>query len=60
MHIQLNLNGSNTDGTFTMDDSKLVFESVGNSSDSSRKQTFRDILGKFSYSIMKMYVVCTH
>ena len=30
------------------------------SSDSSRKQIFRDILGFFSNFIMKMYVVCTH
>ena len=30
------------------------FESLGNSSDRSNKQIFRDILGKFSYFIMKM------
>ena len=32
---------------------KLVFESVWNSSDSSRKQIFRDVLRKFSYFIMR-------
>ena len=36
----------------------MVFESQGNSSDD--KQAFNDILGKFSYFIMKMHVVCTH
>ena len=35
---------------------ELVFESLRNSSDSSRKQIFR----KISYSIMKLYAVCTH
>ena len=38
----------NTDGWFTAADLN-TFESPGNSSDSSRKQIFRDILGKFSY-----------
>ena len=28
---------------------QLIFESLGNSSDSSRKQIFKDILGFFSY-----------
>ena len=32
---------------------ELVFESLGNSLDSPRKQIFVDILGKFSYFIMK-------
>ena len=35
-------------------------DSLGNSSDSSRKRIFRHILGKFSYLIMKIYVVFTH
>ena len=39
---------------------ELIFESVGNSSDSSRKQIFMDILWKFSYFIIKIYVVCIH
>ena len=33
------------------------FRSLGNSSDSSRKQIFRDILGKFSFFIMNIYGV---
>ena len=37
-----------------------VFDSLGNYSDSSRKQIFRDILGKVSYLIMGMYVDCIH
>ena len=36
---------------------ELVFEFLGNSSDSSRKQIFRDILGFFQL-IIKRYVVC--
>ena len=36
------------------------FESLGISSDSSRKQICRDILGNFSCFIMKTYVVCIH
>ena len=32
----------------------LVFEYPGNSSDSSRKQIFRDILGTLSYFILKI------
>ena len=34
-----------------------VFEFLQNSSDSSRKQIFREL---FFYFIMKLYVVCTH
>ena len=37
------MNGSDTDGSFTVDDSKSFFESLRNTSDSSRKQLFRDI-----------------
>ena len=39
---------------------KLIFESLRNFSDSSRKRIFRVILRIFSYFIMKMYVVCSH
>ena len=42
MYIQYDLNGSNTDGSFTMDDSNSFFQSLQNSSNSSRKQIFRD------------------
>ena len=59
-NIQKNFIDSNTDGSFTVADSNLFFESLGDSSNSSRKQIFRGILGKFSYFIMKLYVVCTH
>ena len=40
--IQCNLSGSNTDGSFTVDDSNSFFQSLQNSSNSSRKQIFRD------------------
>ena len=36
---------------------RMTFESLGNSPGSSRKQIFRDILEKFSYFSMKMYAV---
>ena len=49
---------SNTDGSFTR--FELVFESLSNSFDSSRKQIFRNISGKFSHFITCMYVVCAH
>ena len=39
----MNLNSSNTDDSFTMANSNLIFESLRNSSASSRKQMFREI-----------------
>ena len=57
VHIQYNLNGSNPDGLFTLDDSNSFFQSLQNPSNSSRKQIFRNL---FSYFIMEWYVVCTH
>ena len=57
IYIQYNLNGSNTDGSFALDDSNFFFQSLQNSSNSSRKQIVNDF---FSYLIMKLYVVCTH
>ena len=41
-YLQYNLNGLNTDGSFTIDDSNSFFQSLQNSSNSSRKQIFRD------------------
>ena len=55
-----NVNDWNTDESFTVADSNSFFGSPGNSSQGSRKQIFSDILGKFSYFIMKMYIVCIH
>ena len=41
--VQRNVDDWNTDGSCTMDDLiELVFESLGNSSDSLRKQIFRE------------------
>ena len=40
--LQYNLSGSNTDGSFTVDDSNSFCQSLQNSSNSSRKQIFRD------------------
>ena len=39
---------------------KLVFESLGNSSDSSRKHIFRCISWEYSYVIKETYVVCIY
>ena len=41
-NIQYNLNGSNMDGSFTVDDSNSFFQSLLNSSNNSRKQVFND------------------
>ena len=41
--LQSNLNSSNTDGAFSMANSSSFFESLRNSSDSSRKQIFQEI-----------------
>ena len=47
--------------SFTRAYSNSVFESLGNSSDSSKKTTnIWDILGKLSSFIMKMCIKCTH
>ena len=54
--LQYNLNGSNMDGSFTLDDSNF-FQSLQNPSNSS-KNKYLGIF--FSYFIMELYVVCTH
>ena len=41
--VQSNLDGSNTDDSFTMANSNSFFESLRNSCDSSRKQIFKEI-----------------
>ena len=40
--LQYNLNGWNTGGSFTVDDSNSFFQSLQNSSNSSRKQISND------------------
>ena len=54
--IQSNLNSSNTDGSFTMAYSNS-FLSPYEILPIAQENKY---LGKFSYSIMKLYVVCTH
>ena len=56
-YIQYNLNGSNPDGSFTVDDSNSFFSpykilpiAQGN----------KYLSSFFSYLIMKLYIVCTH
>ena len=54
--IQYNLNGSNTDGSFTVDDSSSSFSSykiLPIAQDNKYLMIF------FSYFIMELYVVCT-
>ena len=43
LHVQSNLNSSNVDGSFTMANSNSFFETLWNSSDSSRKHIFIEI-----------------
>ena len=49
--IQYNLNGSNTDGSFTVDDSNSFY---------SPYKILPIAIGIFSYFIMELYIVCTH
>ena len=54
--IEYNLNGSNTDGSFTVDDSNSFF-SPTKILPLAQENNY---LGIFSYFIVKLYVVCTH
>ena len=54
--IQSNLNSSNTDGSFTMANSNS-FLSPYEILPLAQENKY---LGKFSYFIMKLYVLCTH
>ena len=54
--VQYNLNGSNTDGSFTVDDSKSFFSPYKILPIAQENK----YLGIFSYFIMELYVVCTH
>ena len=55
-YIQYNLNGSNTDGSFTVDESNTFF----NPCKVLQIPQENKYLGFFSYFIMELYVVCTH
>ena len=54
--VQSNLNRSNTDGSFSMANSNSFLGSYKIPPISQENK----YLGKFSYFIMKLYVVCTH
>ena len=54
--IQLNLDGSNIDGSFTMANSNSFLSPY----EILLIAQVNKYLGKFSYFIMKLYVVCTH
>ena len=54
--LQYNLNGSNTDGSFTVDDSNSFFSPYRILPIAQENK----YLGTFSYFIMELYVVCTH
>ena len=56
LQIQSNLNRSNTDGSFTVGYSNS-FLSPYEILPTAQENKY---LGKFSYSIMTLYVVCTH
>ena len=54
--IQYNLNSSNLDGSFTLDDSNSFFSPYKILPIAQENK----YLGIFSYFIMELYVVCTH
>ena len=54
--IQYKFNGSNTDGSFTVDDSNSFFSPYKILTIAQENK----YLGIFSYFIMELYVVCTH
>ena len=56
LNIQYNLNGSNTDGSFTIDDSNSFFQSLQILPIAQENK----YSGIFSYFIMELYVECTH
>ena len=56
LYIQYNLNGSNPDGSFTLDDSNSFFSPYKILPIAQENK----YLGILSYFIMKLYVVCTH
>ena len=55
--LQYNLNGSNTDGSFTVDDSNSFFSPYKILPIAQENKYLMIFL---SYSIMDLYVVCTH
>ena len=56
IHLQSNLNSSNTDGSFTMANSNSVLSPYEILPIDKENKYLR----KLSYFIMKLYVVCTH
>ena len=56
LYIQYNLNGSNTDDSFTVDDSNFFFIPYKILPIAQENK----YLFFFSYFIMELYVVCTH
>ena len=56
IYIQSNLNGSNTDGSFTMANSNSLL-SLNEILPIAQENKY---LGKFSYFIVKLYLVCTN
>ena len=54
--VQYNLNGSNPDGSFTVDDSNSFFSSYKILQIAQENKYF----GIFSDFIMELYAVCTH
>ena len=54
--LQLNFNSSNTDGSFTMVNSNSFLSPC----EILPIVQENKCLGKFSYFIMKLYIVCTH
>ena len=55
-NVQYNLNGSNLDGSFTVDDSNSFFSPYKILPIAKENK----YLGMFSYFIIELYIVCTH
>ena len=56
LHVQLNFDGSNTDGSFTVANSNSFLSPYEILPIAQENKYLR----KFSYFIVKLYVVCTH
>ena len=59
-HIQYNLNGSNTDGSFTVDDSNSFFSLYKILPNSSRKQIFNVFFLFYHESVCCVYSLESH
>ena len=60
VYVQSNLDSANTDGSFTLANSKSFYEFQRNSSNSSRKQIFKDIFSFYHEIVWCVYSLESH